>query len=198
MTIARGYSSATLLPDGKILIAGREQVGSADIYDSVAGTFTRVGVIQREEGHTATLLPDGKVLLSGGWICCGYAIATAELYRPPVLTASPLLLSVPADDHQGAILHAGTKRLVSASDPAVAGEALEIYGTGLIDGSVIPPHVAIGGLMAKVLFFGDAPGYTGLNQINVIMPSGVAQGSAVSVSLIYLDRPSNEVTIGAR
>jgi hypothetical protein len=196
MTVARGYSSATLLPDGKVLIAGRERVGSADLYDPAVGTFTPAGEIQREEGHTATLLPNGKVLLSGGWICCGYSIATAELYRPAVLTASPVLLSVPAD-RQGTILHAGTKRVVSAFDPAVAGEALEIYGTGLIDGSVIPP-LAIGGLTAKVLFFGNAPGYTGLNQINVIMPSAVAPGSEVPVSLIYLDRPSNEVTIGVR
>jgi hypothetical protein len=197
MTIARGYSSATLLPDGKVLIAGRERVGSADVYDPVAGTFSPAGEMRREEGHTATLLPDGTVLLSGGWICCGYSIPTAELYRPKVLTPSPVLLSVSAD-HQAAILHGGTKRVASASDPAVAGEVLEIYGTGLISGSAVPPHLAIGGLMAEVLYFGNAPGYNGLNQINVIMPSGVAPGPAVPVSLTYLDRPSNEVTIGVR
>jgi hypothetical protein len=64
MSKGRGYSTSTLLPDGKVLIAGRDwrsYIGSADLFDPAMRTFStsRELDLNREEGHTATLLPNG-------------------------------------------------------------------------------------------------------------------------------------------
>lgn len=78
MTVARLLHTATMLLDGKVLIAGGKNIAavltSAELYDPEAGTFAATGsMLARREQHTATLLPDGNVLMVGwNW--------SAELY----------------------------------------------------------------------------------------------------------------------
>jgi hypothetical protein len=204
--------SGTMLSDGSVVIAGGQFAGPvAVIYDPASGVFSRTGDMGTERwAHTATLLNDGTVLMSGGahavgngldlstYVCCVPA-ASAELYHPSVMKPAAQLLSLSGDGKgAGAIQHASTYGVVSDQSPATPTEILTIYFTGLIDGSVIPPQVAIGGRMADVLWFGKTPGYPGLNQINVRVPGGIAPGSAVPVRLVYLNRPSNEVTIAVQ
>jgi hypothetical protein len=223
MRARRADHTATLLPDGTVLIAGRgwfgwsdgaaggesfySTVNSAELYDPLTGTFSNTGKMATDrDGHTATLLNDGSVLIAGGLHIVQpppsyvtVVLSSAEIYHPGVLAPAPVLLSLSSDKNgPGAILHAGTHQVVSSSNPASAGEPLEIYSTGLTDGSVIPPEVAIGGRMAEILFFGKAPGFAGLNQVNVRVPSGIEPGGAVPVRLNYIGRTSNEVTIAVQ
>lgn len=83
MASARGDHTATLLPNGTVLIAGRtpgpaDPTGSStEIYDPASRTFTATGsLVNGRSNHTATLLPDGKVLVTGG----SGAEVSAELY----------------------------------------------------------------------------------------------------------------------
>ena len=137
--------------------------------------------------------------VSIGFPPMGNTIVSAEIYHPEAPLPSPLLFSLSGDGRgQGVIWHPDTGQMVSAQNPAVAGEVLAMYTTSLIEGGVIPPQVAVGGRLGEILYFGDAPGYPGYNQVNFRVPDGVAAGSGVSVRLTYLGRPSNEVTIGVQ
>jgi hypothetical protein len=95
MTTARSQHTATLLPNGKVLIAGGMKFAdsglpprpgtaqsSAELYDPSKGTFAATGSMTTPRaGHTATLLPDGKVLIAGGSAGTG-SLRGAELYDP--------------------------------------------------------------------------------------------------------------------
>lgn len=90
MNVPRAAHTATLLADGRVLLAGgfraagtREiPIASAEIYDPVTNTFIPTGDMNESRtGHTATLLPNGNVLIAGGWNEGGRT-ATAELYNP--------------------------------------------------------------------------------------------------------------------
>ena len=212
------FMASALLPDGTVLISGENRtsgcenspsgcLGTAELYDPITGTFSSPGNSQSEEGHAETLLPDGTLLISGGWYFCGFmpapgcggTLANAEIYHPGVLVSAPALFSLSGDGvGQGAIWHSTTGEIASVSNPAIAGEALSMYAANLVEGGVIPPQVAIGGKLAEILYFGDAPGYPGYFQINFRVPAGVAAGIAVSVRLSYIGRSSNAVAIGVQ
>ena len=208
MTTSRTLHSATQLPDGTVLIAGglkstnsRDFNGTTELYDPVSGTFSRSGdMITGRYDHSATLLRDGRVLIAGGLGGLGAAFGyldSAEIYTPTVLVPAPVLFSL-SGDGQGAIWHATTGQIASSQDPATGGDILSMYTTSLFEGGVIPPQVSIGGQLAEVLFFGDAPGYPGYYQVNFLVPDGVPTGPAVPVRLTYIGRSSNELTIGVQ
>jgi hypothetical protein len=66
MMAKRVAHTATLLPNGMVLIAGGGSA-IAELYDWSSGTFTSTGSMDvARSGHTATLLSDGRVLIAGG------------------------------------------------------------------------------------------------------------------------------------
>jgi Galactose oxidase, central domain/Kelch motif len=74
MLEARSGHSATLLPDGTVLIAGgmrrnQDFYRSAEVFDPANNQFHRVGDMSlARAGPVAVLLPSAKVLILGGWV----------------------------------------------------------------------------------------------------------------------------------
>jgi hypothetical protein len=90
MSSHRTGATATLLPSGKILIAGgfnnsEVALNTAEIYDPSNGTFvaTDNNMTNPRAFHTATLLANGKVLLDSGLTDnTGDLSTTADLFDP--------------------------------------------------------------------------------------------------------------------
>src|SRR6266568_1427373 len=86
LNTARRDHTATLLSNGKVLVAGGYNGGSlasAELYDPTSGTWTATGSLATARYvHTATLLPNGKVLVAGGAGALDAPPASGELYDP--------------------------------------------------------------------------------------------------------------------
>ena len=164
MTISRTGHTATLLPDGRVLIAGGVQdfgpgtvpipigpgIASAEIYDPASGSFTLTGSMSAgRSGHTAALLPDGTVLVTG-------TDTTGELFVPTTGTFSALgatstgLAATATARNDGTVLVAGGRFRSSTSAATLfAPECLGFVATG-------PLRTARDGHTATLLLDGSA------------------------------------------
>jgi hypothetical protein len=134
LNTARRSATATLLNNGKVLIAGGfsgTALATAEIYDPATGSFTVTGSLNTaRQSHSAILLNNGQVLIAGGLGTNGNPLASAELYNPATgsftLTGS---LNTARDAHTATLLNNGTVLIAGGLD--VNGNtlaSLELYG----------------------------------------------------------------------
>jgi hypothetical protein len=87
MMTSRAFHTATLLPNGRVLVAGGETatgpyLATTELYDPVTNRWGFAGPLSAPRGfHTASLLLDGRVLVAGGW-GTGDVTPSAEVYEP--------------------------------------------------------------------------------------------------------------------
>jgi hypothetical protein len=133
---ARASATATLLRDGRVLVAGGSgfevagvsetvtALAGAELFDPRTGAFTSAGsMTQARAGHTATLLQNGRVLFVAG----SSDQMSAELYDPSsgrfVATAST---GVPIFDHTATLLADG-RVLIAGGVQSGNAAACELY-----------------------------------------------------------------------
>ncbi|MGH7841128.1 MAG: Kelch repeat-containing protein [Candidatus Binataceae bacterium] len=121
MTTARAEHTATLLPNGDVLIAGGfdttgNPVATAELYNPATQTFTATGNMSIERlGHSATLLQSGEVLIAGGQAKSGAVLKTAEVYDPAtaIFTLTAKKMKVARTLHTATLLNNGEVLLAS-------------------------------------------------------------------------------------
>jgi hypothetical protein len=89
MAGSRIFHTATLLPNGKVLVIGGGDgaggsLSSCELYDPLTNSWTAAAPMAvGREAHTATLLPNGKVLVVGGQgVGVDNYLSSCELYDP--------------------------------------------------------------------------------------------------------------------
>jgi Calx-beta domain/Kelch motif/Galactose oxidase, central domain len=134
LNAARFDHTATLLPNGKVLVAGGgfagNELNSAELYDPTTETWSTTGNLnESRSAHTATLLQNGKVLVAGNLLWCPNECndpADAEIYDPATgtwsVTGNPGSFS-----HTATLLSSGKVLLVRNTFSNIPGGGCELY-----------------------------------------------------------------------
>lgn len=178
MTAARQAHRATLLADGRVLIAGgytsiKQSVftltyptDSAEIFDPATGVFHVVGRMSTPRfGHTATLLADGRVLVAGGAISQPYPqpskpLASTEIFDPATGTFTPgPAMGAERTSHTATVLDDGRVLLAGGSATTIWAELFDPATMTFTRGPEIgarQAHTATTLHDGRILFFGGA------------------------------------------
>ena len=129
LPIPRCRHTATVLPDGRVLIAGGYHtavLSGVQIYDPATNSwFAAASMKNPREQHAAVLLPDGRVLVVGGYGT--RPLASAEVYDPTGnIWSAAAPMRGPRFGHTAVLLPDGSVLVTGGSDQAPLSSS-EVY-----------------------------------------------------------------------
>jgi hypothetical protein len=145
--------TATLLPNGKVLVAGGSTgcdspcfTAAAELYDPATGTFALTGnMTTPRAGARAVLLKSGDVLLVGGSPATDRSsMLSAELYHPSAGKFTSLGAAHLADATQIMLLNDGLALVVGSSGSALYDPATQRFTS---TGTMTVPRTKFGGAL---------------------------------------------------
>jgi hypothetical protein len=202
MAAARANHTATLLPNGKVLVAGgrngssvNQGIASAELYDPVSGTWTTTGTMTwKRQRHTATLLPNGKVLVTGGWSGVLYP-TRAELYDPAAgIWVTMWALNTPREIHTATLLTDGNVLIAGGFGPPSGDlSSAQLYDVGLGFDTSWRPQIGTvtSPLSPNASLILSGSGFRGLSGAS----SGNSQDSPTDYPLVQLRSLQNGQTV---
>lgn len=175
---------APVTPGGFATLFGGSLAGGAQISEPGQASFpidaegvsvlfngAPGGLVYVSDSQLNVVVP--ATILSGtASVVVRSSIGESVAMQVPVVAHGPGVF-FDASSGAGAVLIAGTG-IRTEERPAKTGEFLEIYATGL--GATPDASVKIGGLAAQVTYAGPTT-VQGLQQVNVLVPSGIPSGS---------------------
>lgn len=196
----RASHTATVLQDGRVLIAGGFKKGpdghsqiyslTAEVFDPKTELFSRTGNMNvRRAGHTATLLSDGRVLIAGGFTKNGLT-ATAEVFDPSSQTFVLVgAMSVPRGGSTATLLQNGNVLLAGGGDVDATPSA-DLFNPATNQfsptGAMRAPRLAHTATLlpdGKIFIVGGASAHTILSSAEVYDPAIGTFASAGSMKL---------------
>ncbi|MBI5547153.1 MAG: hypothetical protein HY901_25005 [Deltaproteobacteria bacterium] len=177
MPSARCAHSATLLPSGKVLVAGgrdgSSHLAGALLFDPATEAWTDTGSLAApRSGHTATLLASAKVLIAGGENDGSTDLADTELFDPVTGTWSVgASMAAARIGHSATLLPSGRVLVAGGRSGATPLEGAELFDEGRGASEAWTPTLT-GAIAAS--FPGDSASVTGL------LFTGISEGSTGS------------------
>jgi len=178
MDTPRIHHTATLLTDGRVLVAGGENalgsLNSAEIYNPSTGRWSAAANMQQARSqHTATLLPDGRVLVTGGFPSAGVATSGAEIYDPVSNTWSTTGgMTYSRANHTASLLPDGRIVVTGGTSGALYLASAEIYnpitGTWSLTGGSFAMRAGHAAAVTASGYLATFSGYDGSACLNTV------------------------------